>query len=477
MILVCAIVPALILGLAVLYAVLLRRFFIVKAKLPVLGVRGALGRTAGKRRKLAALGALFFVVCLAAQVAAAVWAPDMLMVFNYEEAARGQNPNVTRFNESNILSEGILEQVIQRGGLELSAEQLSGCLSISTPLDAEKLDVSQESDLKISTEYHVRCAERVSLYHTDPKTVLNLLADVYWENFVQNYAENDSILDLSFDKLEGMEYLDAKDYLEMQANKLRNYLPSYSSESSSYRAKDSEETFSSLSEKIGNFIDIELERYEAFVLENGLSQNRDTYQSRMQYANHRLDTLQRKDMAAHDVRIEAINMYNAYMTRFVLIPTYDTDKEFYMSKTKVGVDYFADEAEEHLESATRLVEEAQHNTYASAQVGRANPSSAVREQADRQIQALKAELMNLAAQSRQLCSDYVKEKRDGYIQMSFDKPPVLFRAVIALLMTVLFVVAWSGKAILEPFWREYRGERTALREKRQESENREEAKA
>ena len=152
MILVCAIVPALILGLAVLYAVLLRRFFIVKAKLPVLGVRGALGRTAGKRRKLAALGALFFVVCLAAQVAAAIWAPEMLMVFNYEEAARGQNPNVTRFNESNILSEGILEQVIQRGGLELSAEQLSGCLSISTPLDAEKLDVSQESDLKISTE-------------------------------------------------------------------------------------------------------------------------------------------------------------------------------------------------------------------------------------------------------------------------------------------------------------------------------------
>ena len=28
-------------------------------------------------------------------------------------------------------------------------------------------------------------------------------------------------------------------------------------------------------------------------------------------------------MAAHDVRIEAIDNYNAFMTRFVLIPTYD----------------------------------------------------------------------------------------------------------------------------------------------------------
>lgn len=50
-------------------------------------------------------------------------------------------------------------------------------------------------------------------------------------NFVLNYAENDSVLDLSFDGLEEMEYLDVKDYLEMQANKLRNYLPGYSSES------------------------------------------------------------------------------------------------------------------------------------------------------------------------------------------------------------------------------------------------------
>ena len=477
MILVCAIVPALILGLAVLYAVLLRRFFIVKAKLPVLGVRGALGRTAGKRRKLAALGALFFVVCLAAQVAAAVWAPEMLMVFNYEEAARGQNPNVTRFNESNILSEGILEQVIQRGGLELSAEQLSGCLSISTPLDAEKLDVSQESDLKISTEYHVRCAERVSLYHTDPKTVLNLLADVYWENFVQNYAENDSILDLSFDKLEGMEYLDAKDYLEMQANKLRNYLPGYSAESSSFRAEGNEETFASLSQKISNFIDIELERYEAFVLENGLAGNRTTYQSRMQYANRRLDVSKRKEMAAHDVRIEAINMYNAYMTRFVLIPTYDTNKEFYMSKTKVGVDYFADEAKEHLESATKLVEEMEHNSYAAQQIGASYASTALYAQADQQIEALKAELLNLAAQSRELCSTYVKEKRDGYIQVSFAPPAVPGSVLKSLALTALFVDALGGNAVLAPFYQEYRNSRPGGRKGKREEILREEAPA
>ena len=130
MILVSMIVPALILCLVVLYAELIRRFFLIKSKIPFWGLRGMLGRTAGKRRRLAAMGALILAVSFWAQIAVDFWAPGMLMVFNYEEAARGQNPNVTRFNESDILSDDILEKVIQRGKLNLSVEQLSKCLSI-----------------------------------------------------------------------------------------------------------------------------------------------------------------------------------------------------------------------------------------------------------------------------------------------------------------------------------------------------------
>ena len=455
MIFMSAVGPALTLCLVFISLRLIHRFFKVKTVLPVLRLKDGLDRLSGNRRRLAAFGALFCLTWFSSQLGVKLWSPDMLMVFSYEEAARGQNPNVTRFNESGILSESILEKVVQRGDLELTAEELSGLLTISTPLDAEKLDAEQESSLKISTEYWIHCSERVALYHTQPKTVLNLLADVYWEDFVRNYAENDRVLDLSFDELEGMEYLDVKDFLEMQAYKLKNYLPTYSSQSSSFRAADGGETFASLSRKIDNFVEIELERYKAFVLENGLSLNRGTYQARMQFANRLLDTERMKDMAAHDVRIEAIDMYNAYMTRFVLIPTYDVDREFYMSKTKVGVDYFADEAKEHLESAAGLLEEMEHNAYASAQVGGGRGSSEVRAQADRRVQELKEELNGLSAQCRELCAAYVRERRDGYIQVGFSQVPVLREAAGALVMTALFAAPLGGLYILEPFYREY----------------------
>ena len=447
MLLVGMVGPALILCVAIAYMVLGWRFFQIKSKLPVLGLRGTLGWAKGAWRKLAVCGALFVAIYFSAQTAAGCWSPDMMMVFNYEEAARGQNPNVTRFNESNILSDHVLEQVIQRGQLQISVDQLSGLLALSTPLDAEKLDVTQESDLKISTEYRVSCSPRAALYHTDPKMVLNLLADVYWEDFVHNYAENDSILDLSFEGLEGLEYLDVKDYLQMQAYKLANYLPHYSNESSSFRAQESGESFASLSQKIQNFVDIELERYEAFVLENGLSKDKATYQSRMQYANRLLETEKRKEMAAHDVRIEAIDLYNAFMTRFVLIPTYDENKEFYMSRTKVGVDYFADEAKEHLASATELGEEIEHNAYASAQIGGKGVTPNASAQADQRIEELKEELARLSAQSRELCSTYVKEKRDGYIQVCFTAPDMVNIAAGAVLLTgpaFGFIPAYGG---------------------------------
>lgn len=270
MILLSIVKPVLILCMILLYITLGWRFLKAKSKLQISGLKNGVGSLAKRKRQLALFGVLFFLIYFISRLLTELWSPGMLMVFNYEEAARGQNPNATRFNESNILSEHILEKVIQRGDLKMSPEQLSDCLTISTPLDSEKLDVSQESDLKISTEYWIHCSKRISLHHTEPKTVLNFLADVYREDFTLNYAENDSVLNLSFDDLEGMEYLDVKDYLQMQAIKVRDYLPSQSNESSSFRAEEDQETFSSLYEKIQNYIDIELERYGAYILENGL---------------------------------------------------------------------------------------------------------------------------------------------------------------------------------------------------------------
>ena len=88
-----------------------------------------------------------------------------------------------------------------------------------------------------------------------------------------------------------------------------------------------------------------------------------------------------------------------------------------------------------------------------------------------------AELVNLSAQSRELCSAYVKEKRDGYIQVSFAAPAVLDSTLKALLLTALFAAALGGNAVLAPFYQEYRNSRPGGRKGKREEILREEAPA
>ena len=53
--------------------------------------------------------------------------------FNYSEASLGMNPNKTRFNAYEIVSDEVMERAIRRVGLQdsLTASQLAECLYLS----------------------------------------------------------------------------------------------------------------------------------------------------------------------------------------------------------------------------------------------------------------------------------------------------------------------------------------------------------
>ena len=70
MIIVSAIMPVLLLYLVYLYITLIRRFFRIKSKLPVTGLKDGLSRLSGKGGHLAIYGVLFFLACFLGQVVA-----------------------------------------------------------------------------------------------------------------------------------------------------------------------------------------------------------------------------------------------------------------------------------------------------------------------------------------------------------------------------------------------------------------------
>ena len=332
---------------------------------------------------------------------------------NYEEASKGQNPNQTRFNASQILSDEILQEVIRRGAYDVTTDELSACLSLSSSFDNR--GIGNVNSVKLATEYRVYCGEDVVQYDIKPQEVLSLLADVYYDYFLKHYAENDQILSIDLSAADSMDYMDVDDYLNMKATQIGNYIKNYGYEDSGFRMADTDETFGSMGEKIDNFQNVTLERYRSFVLQNGLSNDKTDYSMRMDYENRQLQVEYEKNMAAYDVRLEGINLYDEQMARIVLVPSTDLGNELYMSRTKIGVDNFANEADDYLKKATDIKTQMEHKQYADSQIQESTASEAMYEQADQMIDSMKQELTQLAAQAQTLSDAYLQKKRNGYL--------------------------------------------------------------
>ena len=342
---------------------------------------------------------------------------DMILKLNYEEASKGQNPNQTRFNASQILSDDMLDKVIKKGSFDISAQELASCLSLSSAYDNSSVSSDVDS-LKVATEYRVHCSADIRNYDIKADDVLNLLADVYYEYFLENYAENDTILNIDLSDVGNYDYMDVDDYFDTKAEELGRYIKNLGYEDSSFRMDGTGETFSSLGEKIDSFNGVDVERYRAFVLENGLSGSPENYVMKMDYKNRVLEVSYEKNMAAYNVRLDAIDLYDGKMATIVLVPTSDENDEFYMSRTKIGVDNFANEADEFLQKATSGKKTMEQNRYKSTQIQASTAPQDAYTKADQMITSLKEQLTELAQQAVSMNTAYLQEKRNGYLYIA-----------------------------------------------------------
>lgn len=389
----------------------------------VAGVRAMGQRIFSKRVLVILLTVLYLAGACVLNYSTNEKLPTLQIKMNYEEAAKGENPNKTYFSASKILSNEILEQVIVNCGLDISVETLAECLNLRSDFDEVKIDA--DSDLRIATQYKVSCSEKILELGVEPAVVMEQLAKVYEQDFLNRYTENISILDISFEDMDGVDYLDSVEYLRVKAEKLNNLISTYSYDNPAFRMADTGETFESLARKISHFMDIELDRYHAYLLENGLSNAPTKYAAQMDYENLQLNRDYEKNMAAYSVRLEAIEIYDEQMAQIVLVPTTDEYQRFYMSRTRIGVDDFADEADQELAQATEAQTTILHNDYAKNQVAASVASAQHYAKADAMLEELKQELLNLAEQSKQISQQFITEKRNGYLTVTIEEKDMM----------------------------------------------------
>lgn len=393
----------------------------------------------------------FFAVFCAVRFVYNKMFPQLYVSLNYDTASKGLNPGGTRYNSSEILSDEVLSEVIKEGAFNVSVDDLRDSLEIQTSFDDVKVSKILDSedgtvdDLTIATDYRLVFKPTLKTAFIDAKTLLNLIGDVYYDQFVSEKTQNTSILSLDLAELEDTDYHSVGSYLGLKANNLKHFIDIYNASDSSYRDEKGD-TFAALSAKLQSFIDVELERYNSYVVENGLSKKGADYSTNIDYQNTLLKLDYDKNMAAYNVRLEAIDMYDHQMARIVLVPTQDETLEYYMSRTKIGVDDYADEAQGYLADAKELKNTMDNNLYAQAAVNGGAATSAAYKKADEFQTSLVDELKALAEDCSTIVASYNADKNKAVIQTGLYKQSLTGMVGLkkGLLATAVFAVLFCG---------------------------------
>lgn len=365
---------------------------------------------------------------------------------NYNLASQGLNPNGSRFNQTEILSTEILERAIEKGALEdITVEDLKRTIQVRPVVQGGSDD---KSSYFISTHFSMSYNADKKTYTQDGENLLTLVTQAYREWFVKEYSANTSALKLDFSRTEAQDYLDICSYLSQCAEGIGEYMLNMSGEEPAFRSSESGETFRSLSSRAYEAAGTLVEDLEAYVLEQGVSKDAGQYVSRLNVDNMFKSFDAQKAAASNENTLEAISMYENDMARIVLVPTYDTSNQFYMSQTRIGVDDFAANADHYADEKVAIYGQIAENSHVIQQLSNGYIHSGSDAKAEKLVQQIEQELTRIAAQAEELVKEYNARQANNYMTIEVSsvesqvKQIVVWIAALTLLFAVGLRLCW-----------------------------------
>ena len=372
-----------------------------------------------------------------------------ILSLDYEEASKGLTPNRLRFNIFEIRSGEVMEKLIEYAGLEgkITPDELSECVSVKATHDKS---ISGNVNY-ISTSFIVSFTNSRAMGNIPPEDMLSLLCKAYREYFVEHYGFNHSILSFDTNDLKfNDEYLMAVDLLELKCSQLEKYAQLRSRESKNYQDPNSGATFSELEQRLSNFYNYDLAKLRSYIIENSIAKDRAGLVRMLDY-KIRMDSMTHdKLMAAYEEDSKGVQMYDAAMSAVVMIPVRDQNMQYYMSRTKTGMDSMVAHAQSQLAGTAEMMGQIEYNGYLTEKMKASGGTARTKtEKADAMIAEMEASLDKIASDIRAMDSAYQSTKGRNYIGFSEDTittfaekagvvPSLLF-AVLIMILAFLFV--------------------------------------
>ena len=373
----------------------------------------------------------------------------VIMSLNYEESAKGLNPNATRFNAYDIKSRKNVEAMLEYCGIDpesVDIDEVTNSISIN-PTNSMGFSVD---NLYIATSYRISITQPKCIKSVDADDMIMFLCKAYKDNLYANYTENRSILEYDMGDFDDVEYMEIADIFDLKTMQLQKYLNTRMKQSKTFTDESSDETFKSLSQKVEDMQTYDIANYRAYVLQSGLSVDKLRYTTSLEYVNLIKTLSYHKDIAAYEVRNDGIIMYNEAMISIVMIPSVDRrNNNYYMSKTKTGMDYMASQADDYLLTAQDTSKEIATNEDIISKMRAGTNALSYRKKADNMIENIRLKFAELSKQVETIDKAYVTYKTKDYVTFKVGSKslmqmlqPDMIAALVIVIAGGLFGLIW-----------------------------------
>lgn len=366
--------------------------------------------------------------------------------FNYSEASQGLNPNKTRFSFSEIISDEVLERGIWLAGLEdcITPARLSAHIGIS-PVDTGNAGGDDEY---ISTTYRVSLSvDGLEMKNRTAADLLKNICGAYREYFLENHCDNQEILRLRLEETTGSEPFLRMNELKQRVRQIEKYMSARMSENRTFSDDDSGLSFDELDKRLQNIIDYDIPNATAYIIECGVASNEAELTRILEYKNKIEAVSEDKQRAYYTADNDGISAYEELMSAAVMIPTLDTQEQYYMSRTKTAMDAMARSADAALSEATEHRDEIVGTEYVIEKLAQNETAPEQLTTARSMINKLERALNDLAEDALMLDSAYIDYKSQDYVTFNYSSPSLIQR--IGLKKTAVEVAVFCvGAAIV-----------------------------
>ena len=134
-------------------------------------------------------------------------------------------------------------------------------------------------------------------------------------------------------------------------------------------------------------------------------------------------------------------MYSEQMTRVVLVPTRDTNDEFYMGRTKVGIDELSIGAQEYSKQSEDLYKQIGTNSTFAAALRSSSYPGGNDANLDEMIVGIEDVLQKYAERATRIGQEYSETRINNCVSVSVTNGSFIVKTVLLVILSVLFFLA------------------------------------